>query len=94
MTTLLNATQLVSAAANQGVYLSEDLRNAMRITVQAAKDVLADEQYQRDTTPLKNLIIHMMIHTSYPRNGYDKMTSDERELYDAIVAEMGSEEGA
>ncbi len=90
MTTLLNATKVVSKAANQGVYLSEDLRDAMRVTVQAAKEVLADGQYQRDTGPLKSLIHHMMVYSAYPRHGYDKMTTEQRDLYDAVAAEEGA----
>lgn len=34
---------------------------------------------------LRGLIVHCWLHQGYPRNGYDKMTTAQRELYDRTV---------
>lgn len=91
MPTLLEAAKTVASAADGGTYLSDELRDAMRVTVSAAKVVLADEGYRRETEPLKELIHHMMIHSAYPKNGYNKMTREQRELYDSVYSEMAGE---
>jgi len=91
MPTLLEATKTVASAADGGTYLSDGLREAMRVTVGAAKVVLADEGYHRDIDPLKSLIRHMMVHSGYPKNGYSKMTGEQKELYDSVFSEMGDE---
>ena len=38
-----------------------------------------------DLVKLRDLIIHMWVHDGYRRNGYDKMTRKQRELFDSIV---------
>lgn len=88
MPTLIEAAKTVAAAADGATYLSDELRDSMRVTVSAAKVVLADERYQRETEPLKDLIHHMMIHSAYTKNGYAKMSQEQRELYDSVYAEM------
>ena len=42
----------------------------------------------------QKLIVHMRIHSGYPLCGYDKMSGEQRRLYDAIWQESaGIEEG-
>ena len=91
MPTLFESAKTVASAADDATYLSDGLRDAMRVTVQAANVVLADDGYLRETGPLKDLIHHMMIHSAYPKNGYNKMTREQRELYDSVYSEMAGE---
>lgn len=91
MATLFESVKTVASAANSGTYLSDSLRDAMRVTAQASKTLLDDDKYLSDTGPLKDLIHHMMIHSGYSRNGYNKMTKKQRDLYDAIASEMFGE---
>ena len=38
-------------------------------------------------TQLKKLVKHCWIHTAYPNCGYDQMTTEQKRLYDKIIAE-------
>lgn len=42
---------------------------------------------------LKQLIVHMWVHDGYERNGYRQMTSEQKELYEALThkGERGTE---
>ncbi len=92
MHTLGSAAQIVDDAATGGTYLEPQLRDAMRVTADAARQLSKDAAYISETKPLKDLIIHMIIHQGYERNGRTKMTSDMGRLYDVINASMGLEE--
>ncbi|MFM5295203.1 hypothetical protein ACEUAI_13355 [Aeromonas veronii] len=92
MNTLESAASIVDDAANNGTYLDERLRDAMRVAADATRQLSKDAAYISETQPLKDLITHMVIHSAYERNGYYKMTSDMKRLYDAINSSMGLEE--
>lgn len=92
MNTLESASNIVADAADSGTYLAPQLRDAMRVTADAARQLSRDAAYISETQPLKDLIIHMVVHSAYERNGYSKMTSGMKRLYDAINSSMGLEE--
>lgn len=92
MNTLESAACIVDDAASTGTYLEERLRDAMRVTADAARQLSKDAAYISETQPLKDLIAHMVIHSAYEKNGYNKMTSDMKRLYDVINSSMGLEE--
>ena len=40
---------------------------------------------------LRKLVVHMWVHDGYPKNGYNKMASEQKILYEAIIKERGDE---
>jgi hypothetical protein len=77
------ARELASAISAHTLDKQEKLRDLLR--------ALADEVEQ-----IRELVVHMHVHSGYRNNGYMQMTTPQKALYDAIwerlVAELDAEE--
>jgi hypothetical protein len=86
--TLLKAVEMVQQAADTQTCLNDELRASMRVVAKAAHTLASDETYQTETTGLKDLIHHAWIHSGYRDCGFDKMTTEQRRLYRAVIEEI------
>lgn len=88
MNTLTKSIKIVKEVAETHNGLSEELRTAMKIVASKAK---YNDNDLSEISALKKLIHHAYIHSAYENCGYRKMSQDERELYDAVCAEISVE---
>lgn len=86
--TLQKAADIVQQAADTQTCLTDVLRASMRTVAGAANTLANDAHYQAETAGLKGLIHHAWIHSGYPDCGYDKMTTEQRRLYRAVIGEL------
>ena len=82
--TLTKAMETVLEAAKTQTCLTEELRMAMEMVATKASYNDGDKD---EIQSLKHLVQHCHIYSGYPRCGYQKMDSDERQLFDAVVNE-------
>lgn len=82
--TLTKAMETVLDAAKTQTCLTPELRLAMEMVATKASYNDGDKD---EIQSLKRLIQHCDIYSGYPRCGYQKMDSDEKQLFDAVVSE-------
>jgi len=82
-TTTAAAIELVTRTADSQTCLDANLRDALRVVARAARN----QGESAEVAALKNLLHHAWIHSAYSDNGYDKMTQEERALYNALKSE-------
>lgn len=85
MKTINHAISIVRKAVETQDCLTDELRDAMRIV--ASKACYSDND-KDEIQALKDLIHHASVHSAYSELGRDKMCKEQRELYDALQAEM------
>lgn len=75
------------------IHAMHDSDPAKDVDVAGMIEALADEVDQ-----LRDLVVHMHVHSGYPKNGYMQMTTEQKALYDTIwersVAELDAEEAS
>ncbi len=53
----------------------------------AAGAPMAMEIAAAEIADLRELIIHCWVHSGYPNCGYDQMTTEQKALYDGLIAQ-------
>lgn len=86
-TTVKSAGILVQKVADTQSCLNEELRAAMRVVARAAQTGSDGDELKG----LKDLIHHMWIHSGYENCGFRKMTTEQRSLYESLLAEFSLE---
>lgn len=89
--TLQKAADMVQQAADTQTCLNDELRASMRTVANAANTLANDERYEAETAGLKDLVHHAWIHSGYRDCGFDKMTTEQRRLYRAVIEELSVE---
>ncbi len=54
------------------------------ISISEVKDIIANHEGEGTIELLKDLIVHMKVHSNYPDCGYDQMTTEQKNFYDSI----------
>lgn len=88
-------TPIADAGNPNGLVAYADLPQNARLIARAPEllRTLANE-----VDKLRKLVVHMHVHSGYPKNGYMQMTTEQKALYDQTwersVAELDAEEAS